>query len=83
MALVLKRKQNEEILIGSDVRVAILGVKDGGTVSVAITAPKDVQIVRAEIAHSFKPRSAHASGAFDVDAAAGHAANGAEHRSED
>lgn len=50
MALVLSRKPSEDILIGKDIRVGIVSVKDGRTVSVAITAPKGVRIVRAEIA---------------------------------
>jgi carbon storage regulator len=46
--LVLSRARNEEIAIGRTIRVKVL--KTGyGRVRLAISAPKDVRIVRAEL----------------------------------
>lgn len=55
MALVLKRKPGEEIIIDGRIKVSILDVKEGRAVSVAVTAPKDVAILRAEIAPRYDP----------------------------
>lgn len=46
--LVLSRKANEEIKIGEDITVQILSVK-GNTVRIGFKAPRDVDIVRAEL----------------------------------
>ena len=43
--LVLTRKRNEEILIGSDVRVKVLRIENG-VVKLGIDAPSDVPILR-------------------------------------
>lgn len=50
--LVLSRKQQEEILIGNDVKITVLKVK-GNTVRLGIEAPRDIRVVRGEL-----PRSA-------------------------
>lgn len=55
MALVLKRKPGEEIVIDGRIKVSILDVKEGRAVSVAVTAPKEVVILRAEIAPPYDP----------------------------
>lgn len=47
--LVLSRKVGEEIVIGSDIRVSVVAVK-GNRVRIGITAPRDVNIVRGELA---------------------------------
>lgn len=49
--LVLSRKQNEEILIGDNVCIKVLGVI-GNKVRLGISAPSQVTIRRAEIAFS-------------------------------
>ena len=46
--LVLSRKQQQEILIGENVRITVLKVK-GNTVRLGIEAPKDVRVVRGEL----------------------------------
>lgn len=46
--LVLTRKLNEQIQIGSNITVSILKVK-GSTVRVGIEAPRDVRVVRSEL----------------------------------
>lgn len=51
--LVLSRKRDESILIDDNIEVRIVEVY-GGTVRLAISAPKSVPIVRSEIKHVFK-----------------------------
>ena len=46
--LVLSRKAGEQILIGEDIEVVVLGI-DGDRVKLGFTAPRYVPIVRAEI----------------------------------
>ena len=46
--LVLSRKVNQEIRIGNDVRIQILGIK-GNQVRVGITASPKIQILREEV----------------------------------
>lgn len=47
--LILTRRNQEEILIGDDVVVKIISI-EGGTVRVGISADKEKNIVREEIA---------------------------------
>lgn len=47
--LILSRKQRQVITIGPDITITILEVK-GNAVRVGIDAPKDVLILRAEVA---------------------------------
>jgi carbon storage regulator len=57
--LVLSRKENEEILIGDNIRVVISRVA-GDRVSIAIDAPREVSIRRGELTRSESPlASAH------------------------
>lgn len=46
--LILTRRVNEVLMIGDDVKVAILGVK-GGQVRIGVDAPRSVQVHREEI----------------------------------
>jgi len=46
--LVLNRRVDEAILIGSDITIAVLSIK-GSQVKIAIEAPKDVKIWREEL----------------------------------
>lgn len=46
--LVLSRKQGEEIVIGADVRVKVVEVT-GNRVKLALVAPREVPIQRAEL----------------------------------
>jgi carbon storage regulator len=52
MALVLGRRAGESIKIGDDIVVTITEIdKKWGHVRIAIDAPREVNIVRSEIAH--------------------------------
>ena len=46
--LVLSRKQQEEILIGENVKITVLKVK-GNTVRLGIEAPRDIKVIRGEL----------------------------------
>lgn len=46
--LVLTRKQNEEIVIGDNVKVTVLQIK-GNSIRLGIEAPREVRIVRGEL----------------------------------
>lgn len=48
--LVLTRKLNQSVQIGEDIKVIVTGIQ-GGSVRVAIDAPRDVKILRSEIKH--------------------------------
>ena len=50
--LVLKRRINQSIMIGS-VKVSVCSVK-GGAVTLGIDAPNDIQIMRTEIIEGWK-----------------------------
>lgn len=46
--LVLSRAKNEEIVIGGNIVVTVVGI-GGGDVRLGITAPKDVSVHRREV----------------------------------
>ena len=46
--LVLSRKQQQEILLGDDIKITVLKVK-GNTVRLGIEAPRDIRVVRGEL----------------------------------
>jgi carbon storage regulator len=46
--LIVTRKLGESIEIGDDVTVTVNGLADGGKVSLAVEAPRDVRVVRVE-----------------------------------
>jgi len=46
--LILTRRVNEEIIIGDNIKIAVLNVK-GNQVRIGIAAPKEVEVHRAEI----------------------------------
>lgn len=46
--LVLSRKQNQEIIIGDDIKITVLKVR-GNLVRIGIEAPKEVRVVRGEL----------------------------------
>lgn len=46
--LILTRRINEEVMIGNDIKIRILGVK-GNQVRIGIAAPEDVSVHREEI----------------------------------
>lgn len=49
--LVLRRKKNESILIGDNIRITILESAGDG-VRLAIDAPKNISILREELSHA-------------------------------
>lgn len=58
--LILTRKFNEEIKIGSEITVKILSISDG-QVKLGITAPNSVEIFRGEIYEKVKQVTIEAS----------------------
>lgn len=46
--LVLTRKQNQEILIGDNIKITVLKMK-GNTVRLGIDAPREINVVRGEL----------------------------------
>ena len=57
--LILTRKLNEEIKIGSGITVKIISISDN-TVKIGIDAPQNIQIVRTELYEKVKESSAKA-----------------------
>lgn len=60
--LVLSRKQNEELRIGDDVAITVLEIK-GHVVRLGIQAPRNVRILRGELAERderSQPAAGHA-----------------------
>ena len=51
--LILARKKGQDILVGEDIVVTIMGRDKFGGYLIGIDAPQDVSIVRREIAHEF------------------------------
>lgn len=47
--LILRRREGESLIIGDQINVSILGVDAGGTVSLGISAPRDMLILRSEL----------------------------------
>lgn len=64
--LVINRKKDESILIGEDIEIKITKIEDG-SVKLAISAPKDVTILRKEILDKVKEENKNAiSGNLDI-----------------
>ena len=47
--LILRRREGESLIIGDQINVSILGVDAGGAVSLGISAPRDMLILRSEL----------------------------------
>lgn len=58
--LILSRKQNEKIRIGSDIIINVLAISDT-QVKIGIEAPNDVKILRQEIYEDVKKHTIEAS----------------------
>ncbi len=58
--LVLTRKINEEIKIGTDVTIKILSINDN-QIKIGVEAPKNVQILRGEVFEKVKENTLEAS----------------------
>ena len=64
--LVITRKKDESLLIGDDIEIKIVKVEDG-SVKLAISAPKDVTILRKEVFERAKEENKEAvSGNIDI-----------------
>lgn len=64
--LVITRKKDESVLIGDDIEIKIVKVEDG-SVKLAISAPKDITILRKEILDKVKDENKEAvSGDLDI-----------------
>ena len=68
--LVLTRKENESIMIGNDIEVKVLDLKDN-QVKLGIVAPRAVSVHRREVYLAIQAENAHAAAAMD----AGHLSN--------
>jgi carbon storage regulator len=58
--LILSRKPEEEILIGTDIRVKVLAAADG-QVKLGIVAPPEIKIYRSEIYEQIQQQNKQAS----------------------
>lgn len=58
--LILKRKLDEEIKIGSEITIKILGIADN-QVKIGIEAPKTIEVYRSEILEKVKESVMQAS----------------------
>jgi len=63
--LVLTRKVNESVVIGSNIEVTILGIKDD-QVRIGVSAPKDVRIYRKEIFEAIAAENRKAVGSVEA-----------------
>lgn len=64
--LVITRKKDESLLIGDDIEIKIVKVEDG-SVKLAISAPRDVTILRKEVFDRVKDENKEAtSGDLDI-----------------
>ena len=64
--LVITRRKDESLLIGDDIEIKIVKVEDG-SVRLAISAPRDITILRKEVFERVKEENKEAiSGNFDI-----------------
>lgn len=64
--LVVTRKKDESILIGDDIEIKIVKVDDG-SVKLAISAPRDITILRKEVLDRVKEENKNAiTGDLDI-----------------
>lgn len=47
--LVLSRRVGESIRIGDDIEISIVEIRDGTTIKLGISAPRDVTVLRSEL----------------------------------
>ena len=62
--LILARKENEEILIGNDIKVVIVSISKN-TVKLGIEAPRNTMILRSELVNDIKNENIHATKSAD------------------
>ena len=58
--LILARKENEEILLGNDIKVVVVSISKS-TVKLGIEAPRNTIILRSELANDIKNENIHAT----------------------
>lgn len=64
--LVITRRKDESLLIGDDIEIKIVKVEDG-SVRLAISAPRDIAILRKEVFERVKEENKEAiSGNLDI-----------------
>ena len=64
--LVITRRKHESLLIGDDIEIKIVKVEDG-SVRLAISAPRDITILRKEVFERVKEENKEAiSGNLDI-----------------
>ena len=63
--LVLTRRQDESIMIGDDIEVKLLGIKEN-QVKIGIVAPREVAVHRREVYLAIQAENAHAANPGDV-----------------
>jgi carbon storage regulator len=56
--LILTRRPNESVTIGSDIVVKVIAIK-GGQVRIGIEAPKEVAVHREEVAERIRREESH------------------------
>ena len=71
--LVLQRKKNQSIMIGSDIELSVLEV-GSDWVKIAISAPKDISILRKELAEAAQAKAEEAQAKAEAAQAAAEAA---------
>ena len=64
--LILTRKIGEGIILGDDIRIAILEIR-GKQIRIGIEAPADVVVLREEIYQRIQEENLQAAGVRDVD----------------
>ncbi len=64
--LVLTRKENESIMIGNDIEVKVLDLKDN-QVKIGIVAPRSVAVHRREVYLAIQAENAQAASAAHVE----------------
>ncbi|HNT86351.1 MAG TPA: carbon storage regulator CsrA, partial [Candidatus Hydrogenedentes bacterium] len=68
--LVLTRKENESIMIGNDIEVKVLDLRDN-QVKLGIVAPRAVVVHRREVYLAIHAENAQAANAPNIDAVSG------------
>lgn len=64
--LVLTRKENESIMIGDDIEVKLLSLKEN-QVKIGIIAPREIAVHRREVYLAIQEENAQAASASDID----------------
>ena len=63
--LVLSRKQDQDIVIGDNIRIRILKIK-GNTIRIGVDAPRDIKVVRGELEDYDRVGSSERQGSEEI-----------------